>query len=55
MRRGKIPTGIELYRKTKIFDKNMFAGEGSRVVVYLFLKKSRTIPAHILLKISVIN
>ena len=38
MHRGKSPTGIELYRKTKIHNKNMFAGERSRVVVYLFLK-----------------
>ena len=47
MRRGKISTGIELYRKTKIFDKNMFACERSRVVVYLFLKNGRERFRHI--------
>lgn len=51
----KKPDRVEFYRKTKILDKNMFAGKRSRVVVYLFLKTVATIPAHILRKTIVIN
>lgn len=51
----KKPDRVELYRKTKILDKNMFAGKRSRVVVYLFLKTVANDPAHILRKTIVIN
>lgn len=51
----KKPDRVELYRKTKILDKNMFAGKRSRVVVYLFLKTVANDPAHVLRKAIVIN
>lgn len=41
MRRGKSPTGLNRIVKQKLLIRTSFAGERSRVVVYLFLKNSR--------------